>query len=487
MRFQSLTRAGVLGLAAAAAICVAPSAAQAGTASYSGGTLVYQDATGAETNNVVVRPQFGKIIISDTAGVRSPDPRCRIFNGDLECESPSFIQVVTGGGFDRVEYRAPHAGLVSAGPQNDTVVAGRRESAGMAIQPVTYRGDDGYDVVDYSRASAGVAVDMADNVAADGRPGDRESVSADFEFLYGSQFRDTLFGTPGPDGISGQGDRDVIAGGFGDDVFYSTAADGADDYHGGPDVDTIEYFGRTAPLTVKLDNIATDGEAGEFDNVRPNVENIGGGNGDDTFESFSVFSRLEGRDGADTLNGGDGPDTIIGGAGSDAMTGGQGIDVIDARDGFPDFADCGTERDSLTRDVSEGITRNCETVQVGVLKLADRSVTAAADGTAKVRLDWRHPEGWRQLRSVQLRLLDNGTPVGAVTVRDGRRVEADGAVRLDRGATRVVAAGKAVSAVLALDVDEIAAGRTLTLEVEATDRAGRRQLERGAGTLRVTR
>ncbi len=37
----------------------------------------------------------------------------------------------------------------------------------------------------------------------------------------------------------------------------------------------------------------------------------------------------------------------------------------------------------------------------------------------------------------------------------------------------------------ALRLDEALAGQTLKVEVEATDRRGRRQLERNAGTIRI--
>ena len=124
------------------------------------------------------------------------------------------------------------------------------------IEPVAYVGDQGFDIVSYAGATSGVTVDLADNLANDGRAGDRENLSAGFEHLNGSNFRDTLFGTPAPDGIAGGGERDIIAGGAGDDFFYSATKDGADDYHGGPGRDGIVYVGRTQPLTVRLDNIA---------------------------------------------------------------------------------------------------------------------------------------------------------------------------------------------------------------------------------------
>jgi hypothetical protein len=477
-------------LAAGLAAVALPSAAHAGTATVSGSTLVYTDTTpGGERNKVNARLANGKLVISDTAITRTGTSQCKIFNGDIECDAGiTNVQMVLGAGDDELRYRLPQGGVVQLGAGSDRVYGGLRESAGRTIGDVVYFGEDGYNVMDYTEANAGVSVDMADNVANDGRPGvDRENVIG-FVHLVGSNHRDTLFGTPGQDGIAGGLERDIIAGGGGDDAFYSPARDGADDYHGGPGSDTILYIGRTAPLTVQLDNIATDGEAGEFDNVQRNVENVYGGSGDDTLRSFGAFSRLEGLDGVDTLDGGDGPDTLVGGRGGDALTGGSGVDFVDAADGDPDFVDCGTEADTVKRDVTEGVVRNCETTQVGVLRLADTSIDAAAGKPAAVELSWRHPEGWRKLRTVTLRLMDDQREVGEVVIRPrGERVSAEGDARLVRAATRLTHRGKAVTARLALRLDPELAGRTLGLEVEATDTRGRRQLERAAGTIRVAR
>jgi len=479
--------AAVLPTALAAAVL--PSAAQAGTVSLSGSTLLYVDESAAgEQNNVTIRSVNGKIVIADTAVVRSNTSQCKVFNGDLECASASQVQVSLGAGFDRMEYRAPVSGVVQLGSGNDSVVAGVRETAGQAIQPVIYLGESGFDLIGYDKATSGVVVDMADGVANDGRPGDRENIAGGFEHVNGSSFRDTLFGTPGPDGIAGGLERDIIAGGGGDDFFYSAVKDGADDYHGGPGSDSIEYFGRTLPLTVQLDNTANDGEAGEADNVRSNVENVFGGSGADTLSSFSAFSRLEGRGSADRLNGGDGPDTLVGGPGGDSLEAGAGNDVVDARDGEPDFVDCGTEADTLSRDTGEGTVKGCESVQVGVLRLTPEAVRTEAGKPARLVLSWRHPQSWRKLRTVALRVTQDGLPVGEVTInpRNGRMTD-KGAVRLVRRASRIAHDGKTASARLAVRVDPSLAGRRLRLEVEATDVRGRRQLERNAGSIRVAK
>jgi hypothetical protein len=475
-------------LAAGLAAVALPSAAQAGVADFSNGTLVYSDTSSPnQRNDVTVRPANGKIMISDTGPISSNTSQCKVFNGELECDAATQLSIFLGAGDDVVRYRVPQPGTVQLGAGNDRVFGGIRLSAGRAIDNVGYVGQDGYDVMDYSESTAGVGVEMADNLPNDGRPGiDRENVMA-FEHLNGSNHRDTLFGTPNRDAIAGGLERDIIAGGAGEDYFYSGTRDGADDYHGGPGSDHMIYIGRTQPLTVQLDNVATDGEAGEFDNVQSNVENIYGGSAGDTFRSFSAFSRLEGFGGADTLEGGDGSDTLIGGEGGDALVGGSGTDVVDARDDNPDFVDCGTEVDSLSRDIGEGVVRNCETVQVGVLRLADKTIEAEAGKPAPVELSWRHPDGWRKLRTVTLRLMSEQQAVGEVVIRPrGGRVSAEGFAKLARGA-RLTQHGKTVTAKLGLRIDPAMAGRKLDLEVEATDTRGRRQLERAAGTIRVAR
>ncbi len=476
--------------AAVAAFAVLPGAAQAGgLTTSSDGSLGYTDASNRETNRVVMRMSGDRILVSDPAGIAIHTTRCRVVNAtEASCASDvPGVFVQTSGGFDSVEYRLPHGGTVDLGADNDTAVAGVREAFGRVIQPVNLFGGPGHDLVGYDRASSGVSVDMADGVAADGRAGDKENVLG-FEHLNGSAHRDILFGTPQRDGIAGGGERDQIAGGGGDDFFYTAAKDGADDYHGGPGSDWMVYIGRTQPLTVQLDNVATDGEAGEFDNVRSNVENVAGGEGDDTLSSFGAFSRLEGGGGRDTLIGGAGPDTLIGGPGLDSISAGTENDVVDIRDDEPDAVDCGTGTDSVSRDVGEGRIVGCETVQVGVLRLASKAITARAGATARVELSWRHPQGWRKLRTVTLRLTDDGVAVGEVTItpRDGK-VAAGGVARIARPDTALTRRGKAVRARLGLRVDPSVAGRRLHLEVEATDTQGRRQLERDAGTLRVAR
>ncbi len=72
-------------------------------------------------------------------------------------------------------------------------------------------------------------------------------------------------------------------------------------------------------MTVQIDGVAGDGEAGENDKVSTDVEHLIGGNAGDTLRSLdgdttpNVFS---GGPGNDTLDGGGGIDTLNGEAGA---------------------------------------------------------------------------------------------------------------------------------------------------------------------------
>jgi len=170
--------------------------------------------------------------------------------------------------------------------------------------------------------------------------------------------------------------NDVETGGGAVDTFVSGA--GSDTFRGGAGQDIVDYSDRTAPVTVTLDGVANDGEAGEKDNVNSDVDvivggagadtltgsssanDLYGGPGDDTLNGGGGNDRLFGQDGRDTLDGGSGNDTLDGGAGADTICGGSGSDVADyssrsspvnlSLDGRPDDGEAG-EGDNIAADV----------------------------------------------------------------------------------------------------------------------------------------
>jgi Ca2+-binding RTX toxin-like protein len=221
----------------------------------------------------------------------------------------------------------------------------------------------------------------------------------------------TIFGTDGNDTITGTNDSDIIATGDGDDVVFGldrqdtvclgqgndrfvggsgadafvaeATVDGSDVFEGdGSDI--VSYAARSTGVTITLDGIANDGQAGENDNVGlaavlivggagNDVLNgafaaVNGGAGDDQLTSNqSLFgeagndtlthigglrSAMEGGDGGDrmvekgtggaTMAGGAGNDSLVagstgtnlrGGVGNDRITGGPGGDFINGDDG----------------------------------------------------------------------------------------------------------------------------------------------------------
>lgn len=152
--------------------------------------------------------------------------------------------------------------------------------------------------------------------------------------LIGDSGADKLNGGAGDDILRGKDGADILSGDDGDDTFdEETASNGGDVFNGGAGTDVVDYSGRTAALTVTMDGVAAnDGESGELDNVKADVENIKGGTLGDTITGNALNNVITGGAGNDTLSGGAGDDTFPQGAaadGDDTIGGGAGVDTVD--------------------------------------------------------------------------------------------------------------------------------------------------------------
>jgi Ca2+-binding RTX toxin-like protein len=188
-------------------------------------------------------------------------------------------------------------------------------------------GGAGTDLVTYASRVAPVDV-VLDGGGGNGEAGEDDAVHLDVESvaggtagdtLRGGPNADTLSGGPGPDTLKGDAGNDTLNGDDGDDVLDGGA--GSDVHNGGTGFDIADYSARTTAVTADLDGAADDGETVEADNIKPDVEEIDGGSGDDTLTGNNGVNVLRGGAGDDTLDPGRGAgDRLAGGGGSDTVT-----------------------------------------------------------------------------------------------------------------------------------------------------------------------
>jgi hypothetical protein len=156
---------------------------------------------------------------------------------------------------------------------------------------------------------------------------------------------DELIGGNAGDSLDGGGGTDRLLGAAGADTLTDGDTSGhanADVLVGGPEVDTVVYASRTAPLDLNLGDELTHGEQGEGDSLT-SIENIVSGSGADLLTGDKLANDLAGGRGADRLRGGLGDDRLRGGPGADSIFCGGGSDVAYA-DRRADFIapDCET-------------------------------------------------------------------------------------------------------------------------------------------------
>jgi len=235
-------------------------------------------------------------------------------------------------------------------PAGDSTIADC--PAGPGVTGVLVRLMDGTNkAVDTTSFQMSISGDANSVNDFDGGPGRDE--------LTGGDNDDRLVGGAGDDILRGRGGNDTLYDGLGND---SVAGDdgndtihpgpGADTYSGGAGIDTLRWDDRVKPLTVTLDDAANDGESGEGDNAKSDIERLYGGWAGDTIiaqQSAPVVNRLYGNQGDDTVLGGPGNDIVSGNAGSDDVRGEAGNDSVAGGSGN-DFLWGGTGTDTVTGD-----------------------------------------------------------------------------------------------------------------------------------------
>ncbi len=154
---------------------------------------------------------------------------------------------------------------------------------------------------------------------------------------------DVVLGADANDKICLGPGRDIGKGGPGSDEFITDPVpDGRDDFYGDDGADSVRYLGRSVGVTVTLDGVANDGQAGEQDNVRLSTENVQGTGFADQIVGNDLANVFIGGDGDDDLRGGLGDDDLYGVWGDDLIIGNAGNDHLSGLDGDDRFVTAGS-------------------------------------------------------------------------------------------------------------------------------------------------
>ncbi|NKE47732.1 DUF4347 domain-containing protein [Roseomonas frigidaquae] len=220
------------------------------------------------------------------------------------------------------------------GAGNDTLIGGAAAdtlTGGSGADLLT--GNGGIDWADYSGSTAGVSVNLKDQVQALGdAQGDTLS---GIENVIGSDGNDFIRGDAADNDLLGGTGNDSLQGFEGNDTLEGGA--GADELIGGAGTDFASY--RAALAGVVVDLTLTRSAAGDaVGDVFLSIENLEGSTHDDVLVGDGL---------ANALVGGAGNDTLIGGAGKDILTGGEGADVF-AYGAVSDSLATPTDRDLIT-------------------------------------------------------------------------------------------------------------------------------------------
>ncbi|MGQ7793183.1 M10 family metallopeptidase C-terminal domain-containing protein [Faunimonas sp. B44] len=149
------------------------------------------------------------------------------------------------------------------------------------------------------------------------------------DIITGSSGNNILMGGAGNDVLDGGSGTDQLYGGAGDDVLIQNFGGPGELMDGGAGNDTGDWsysnIGDNWIISLE-DNTARIG-ATVYANL-VSIENVVGGQNDDTITGNSGNNVLDGQAGNDTIYGGIGNDTLLGGAGNDLLYGGFGTDTV---------------------------------------------------------------------------------------------------------------------------------------------------------------
>lgn len=178
---------------------------------------------------------------------------------------------------------------------------------GEEVGDDAFVGGTGVNVVVYAGARTGVEVDLTTGIAT----GQGTDSLSNIQMVLGTQFADTLRGDDQPNAFEGEGGRDTIDGGGGQDIAMFVDATRVD-----------------ADLTTGTSTSIYPGENQAGTATLTGIEDLWGSFGPDTLDGNAFANRMFGLAGGDSMTGSAGDDHLDGGEGiSDVTDGGLGTDT----------------------------------------------------------------------------------------------------------------------------------------------------------------
>lgn len=226
-------------------------------------------------------------------------------------------------------------------------------------------GGFGTDTINWSGSGvSGATFDLGGGTASSGAS---TETMVGFENLIATNNADIIFGTGGENVIAALDGNDTIEGGFatdtidagsGNDSIIVRDGEFADNVTGGTGIDTYEFDYQNQKIVISL----AAGTLQVFDSgdvafgpalTVAGVENVNGGDLEDTITGDGAANILQGGAGNDTISGDIGDDILNGGAGVDILRGGAGNDnyVVDSATDLVDESIAGSGGIDLVRSV----------------------------------------------------------------------------------------------------------------------------------------
>lgn len=248
--------------------------------------------------------------------------------------------ILNGGDGDDTLIGGSGTDTIDGGSGTDTVVQTYNGNQTLTNTSLTGNGTDTLSNIEQANLTGGAsnnslnASAFTGNATLNGLGGnDTLTGGSGNDILNGGDGTDTLTGNAGNDVMNGEAGNDTLTGGAGDDTltggggndtynFNTNSALGSDtiDESGGG-TDTITFTGSTNSVYLDLGIAGIQSVNANLNlTLTPDqIENLTGGNGDDTLTGNALNNTINGGSGNDTLSGGPGDDTLAGGTGTDTV------------------------------------------------------------------------------------------------------------------------------------------------------------------------